>query len=86
MNGRVPVLLVQRKCVLHNVMFIVAFEIDGIILHHAVPPRQMVNAAYYCTVVANKTGPTRVADFRAVFTAERPYLFLGPETTYAVEQ
>ena len=38
------------------------------------------------TVVANKTGPTRVADFRAVFTAERPYLFLGPETTYAVEQ
>ena len=39
-----------------------------------------------CTVVANKTGPTREADFRAVFTAERPYLFLGPETTYAVEQ
>ena len=39
-----------------------------------------------CTVVANKTGPTRVADFRAVFTAERSYLFLGPETTYAVEQ
>ena len=39
-----------------------------------------------CTVVANKTGPTRVADFRAVFTAERPYLFLGPETIYAVEQ
>ena len=38
------------------------------------------------TVVANKTRPTRVADFRAVFTAERPYLFLGPETTYAVEQ
>ena len=33
-----------------------------------------------------KTGPTRVADFRAVFTAEHPYLFLGPETTYAVEQ
>ena len=40
----------------------------------------------YCTVVANKTGPTCVADFRAMFTAERPYLFLGPETTYAVEQ
>ena len=39
-----------------------------------------------CTVVVNKTGPTRVADFRAVFTAERPYLFLGPETTYPVEQ
>ena len=33
-----------------------------------------------------KNGPTRVADFRAVFTAKHPYLFLGPETTYAVEQ
>ena len=40
----------------------------------------------YRTVVANKTGPTRVAHFRAVFTAERLYLFHGPETTYAVEQ
>ena len=38
------------------------------------------------TVVANKTGPTPIADFRAVFTAKRPYLFLGHETTYAVEQ
>ena len=37
-------------------------------------------------VVEKKTGPTHVADFRAVFTAERPYLFLGPETTYPVEQ
>ena len=26
-----------------------------------------------------KTGPTHVADFRDVFTAERPYIFLGPE-------
>ena len=43
-----------------------------------------INKIY--TVVAKKTGPTRVADFRAVFTAERPYLFFGPETTYAVEQ
>ena len=31
------------------VTFIVAYDIDGVILHHAVPPRQMVNAAYYCT-------------------------------------
>ena len=35
-----------------------------------------------CTVVANKTGPTHVPVFRAVFTAQRPYLFLRPETTY----
>ena len=31
-----------------KVMFIVAYNTDGVILHHAVPPRQMVNAAY-CT-------------------------------------
>ena len=30
------------------VMFIVAYDIDGVILHHAVPPRQTVNAAYNC--------------------------------------
>ena len=28
-------------------MLIVAYDIHGVILHHAVPPRQMVNAAYY---------------------------------------
>ena len=32
-----------------KVMFIVTYDIDGVILHHALPPRQMVNAAYYCT-------------------------------------
>ena len=32
-----------------KVMFIVACDIDGIILLHAVPPRQTINAAYYCT-------------------------------------
>ena len=34
-----------------KVMFIVAYNIDGVILHHAVPPRQMVNAAYYFTLM-----------------------------------
>ncbi|KAJ4445761.1 hypothetical protein ANN_12446 [Periplaneta americana] len=28
-------------------MFIVAYDIDGVILHHAVPPRQMENADYW---------------------------------------
>ena len=32
-----------------KVMFIVEYAIGGIILHHAVPPRQTVNTAYYCT-------------------------------------
>ena len=32
-------------------MFIVAYDIDGLILHHAVPPRQAENAAYYCMFV-----------------------------------
>ena len=32
-----------------KVMFIVAYDIDGALLHHAVPPGQIVNAAYYCT-------------------------------------
>ena len=31
-----------------ELMFIVAHDTDGVILHHAVPPRQLVNAAYYC--------------------------------------
>ena len=31
-----------------NVMFIVAYDIDEVILHHAVLPRQSVNTAYYC--------------------------------------
>ena len=30
-----------------KVMFVVAYDIDVVILHHAVLPRQMVNAAYY---------------------------------------
>ena len=31
-----------------KVMFIVAYDIDGVILHHTVSPRQRVNADYYC--------------------------------------
>ncbi|KAJ4434386.1 hypothetical protein ANN_22946 [Periplaneta americana] len=30
-----------------KVMFIVAYDIDGVILHHAVPPRQTENADYW---------------------------------------
>ena len=37
MNGSIPVLLVQRKCALHKVLFIAAYDIDGVILHHLVP-------------------------------------------------
>ncbi|KAJ4438021.1 hypothetical protein ANN_13960 [Periplaneta americana] len=33
-----------------KVMFIVAYDIDGVILHHAVPPRQTPNADYYCRI------------------------------------
>ena len=38
-------------------MFIVAYGIDGAILHHAVPPRQTVNAAYYCTFPQHNLRP-----------------------------
>ena len=31
-----------------KVMFIVVYDIDGVLLYHAVLPRQSVNAAYYC--------------------------------------
>ena len=31
-----------------KVMFIVAYDIDGVILHHTVSARKMVNTAYYC--------------------------------------
>ena len=30
-----------------KVMFIVAYDTDGVVLHHAVSPRETVNAAYY---------------------------------------
>ena len=38
-------------------MFIVAYDIDGVILHHTVPQRQIVNAAYYCYFLRNHIRP-----------------------------
>ncbi|KAJ4450514.1 hypothetical protein ANN_01941 [Periplaneta americana] len=38
-------------------MFIVAYDIDGVILHHAVPPRQTVNADYYCRFLQHHLCP-----------------------------
>ena len=38
-------------------MFIVAYDIDGVILHHTVPQRQTVNAAYYCSFLRNHLRP-----------------------------
>ena len=40
-----------------KVMFIVAYDTDGIILHHAVPPRQTVNAGYYSTFLQHHLRP-----------------------------
>ncbi|KAJ4428030.1 hypothetical protein ANN_24044 [Periplaneta americana] len=40
-----------------KVMFIVAYDIDGVILHHAVPPRQTVNADYYCRFLQHYLRP-----------------------------
>ena len=36
---------------------IVAYDIDGTILHHAVPPRQAINGAYYCTFLQHHLHP-----------------------------
>ncbi|KAJ4450655.1 hypothetical protein ANN_02084 [Periplaneta americana] len=38
-------------------MFIVAYDIDGVILHHAVPPRQTANADYYCRFLQHHLRP-----------------------------
>ncbi|KAJ4432029.1 hypothetical protein ANN_20643 [Periplaneta americana] len=40
-----------------KVMFIVAYDIDGVILHHAVPPRQTENADYYCRFLQHHLRP-----------------------------
>ncbi|KAJ4441771.1 hypothetical protein ANN_11629 [Periplaneta americana] len=40
-----------------KVMFIVAYDIDGVILHHAVPPRQTANADYYCRFLQHHLRP-----------------------------
>ena len=41
-----------------KVMFFVTYEIDGVILHHAVPPRQTVDTDYYCTFLRHHICPT----------------------------
>ena len=38
-------------------MFIVAYDIDGVILHNTVPPRRTVNAAYYCMFLQHHLHP-----------------------------
>ena len=40
-----------------KVMLIVTYDIDGVILQHVVPPRQMVNAVYYCTYLQHHLRP-----------------------------
>ena len=57
MSGSITILLVQGKCALHNVIIIVAYNIDGVIMHLAVPRRQTVNAAYYCTFLQHHLRP-----------------------------
>ncbi|KAJ4437127.1 hypothetical protein ANN_17262 [Periplaneta americana] len=40
-----------------KVMFIVAYDTDGVILHHAVPPRQTANADCYCRFLQHHLRP-----------------------------
>ena len=40
-----------------KVVFIVVYDIDGVILHHALPQRQMVNVVYYCTFLQQHLRP-----------------------------
>lgn len=40
-----------------KVMFIVAYDVSGVILHHAVPPRVTVDAAYYCRFLEHHLRP-----------------------------
>ena len=52
MEGSTAILLVQRKCPYYNMVWRCCslwHDIFGVILHHAVPPMQMVNAVYYFT-------------------------------------
>ena len=55
MNGSILVLLVQRKCTLHKVLwrwFTLVYDSDGVI-----HPRQMINTAYYCTFLQHHLCP-----------------------------
>jgi hypothetical protein len=40
-----------------KVMFIVAYDIHGVILYHAAPKRHRVNAAYYCNFLKHHLRP-----------------------------
>ena len=40
-----------------KVMFIVAYDVNGVILHHTVPQGQTVNAAYYCQFLEHHLRP-----------------------------
>ena len=40
-----------------KLIFIAVYEIDGVILHHTIPPRHMVNAAKYCTFLHHHLRP-----------------------------
>ncbi|KAJ4426343.1 hypothetical protein ANN_27157 [Periplaneta americana] len=55
MNGSTQVLRPTQSAV--KVMFIVVYDIDGVILHHAVPPRQTANADYYCRFLQHHLRP-----------------------------
>ena len=63
MNGSIPVLLIQKTCAPHHVLWRWcslwrrSYNIDGIILHHAVPPRKKLNAADYCTFLQHHLRP-----------------------------
>ena len=51
-----PKKVCRTQCA-EKVMFIVTYYIDGVILHHSVHPRQMANAACYCTFLQHHHRP-----------------------------
>ena len=58
-----------------KVTFIVVYDIDGVKLHHAVPPRQTVNAAYYCTFLQHHLPPA-LRRKRRRLVAQYPSFFM----------
>ena len=63
-----------------KVMFIVVYDIDGLILHHAVPPSQMVNAAYYCTFLHHHLRPMLRRKWHLVVQEPHHYSWQGMES------
>ena len=55
-------------------MSIVAQDIDEVTLHHVVPPRQTVNAAYYCTFLQHHLRPALRRKLRYMVVQE-PIIF-----------